>query len=317
MESAPALVPAPAVVTQDRAKPVIIRPPEVSAAHDFAVIGYILTRILSVPWLIIALVIGGYGVATLLYFLGYLGPFFLPPTMPPYLTAVPYIGPFLSVLVASLTPSYITYVGLGGGALIIILIFLGIVYFGTVRNINKGRYERARNWALFLAVLFMIPAFFIILSPTLLSGTVVSLLPAFFFFLTYGRLGEVIAKYGPVAVMGEAVPGAPFAGPPGPPPGGPMPMPGPMMPGPPMPGAPMAGPPMFGGPMPPMGNPMMPPPTGAGQPMPSMPSGPSGPQMAGPPPKAPACPTCGRELYYSANHRRWYCMTCDNPTGHR
>jgi hypothetical protein len=309
MESAPALVPAPAVLTQDRAKPVIIRPPEVSAAHDFAVIGYILTLILSVPWLITSLVIGGFGLAALLYVLGYVStPFLLPPTLPAFLTAVPFIGPFLSVLIASLSPSYYVYVGLGGGALIIILIFLAIVYFGTVRNINKGRYERARNWALFLGVLFLVPAFFIILSPFLLSGTVVAILPAFFFMLTYGRLGEVIAKYGPVAVMGEAVPGAPFAGPPGPPPGGPM-------LGPPMPGGPI--PPMPGAPMPPMGAPVMPPQSAAGPPMPPIPSGPGGPQMPSAAPRVPSCPTCGRELYYSANHRRWYCMTCDNPTGHR
>lgn len=307
MESAPALVPAPAVMTQDRAKPVIIRPPEVSAAHDFAVIGYILTLILSVPWLVISLVIGGVGLAA------YLGYLLLPPTLPAILTGLPLLGPFLSVLVATLAPSYIIYLGFGGGALLIIMIFLAIVYFGTVRNINKGQYERARNWALFLGVLFLIPAFFVILSP-LLTGTIVAILPAFFFMLTYGRLGEVIAKYGPVAVMGEAVPGAPFAGPPGPPPGGPMSMPGAQMFGPPMPGAPM--PPMGGAGMPPMGAPMMPPPTGAGPPMPGTPSRPGGPQMAGAP-KVPLCPTCGRELYYSANHRRWYCMTCDNPAGHR
>ena len=283
MESAPALVPAPAVVTADKAKPVIIRPPEVSAAHDFAVVGYILTLILMVPWLIIALVIGGVGAAA------YLGYVLLPPVLPGYLTALPFLGPFLSVLVASLSPSYLIYLGFGGGALLIMLIFLAIVYFGTVRNINKGRYERARNWALFLGVLFIIPAFFVIFSP-LLTGTIVAILPAFFFLLTYGRLSEVIAKYGPVAIMGEAVPGAPFAGPPGPPP--------------PMPG-------MLGGSMPPMGGLMMPPPTGAGPPMPAVPPGPGGPQMTSATPKVPLCPTCGRELYYVSNHRRWYCMTCD------
>ena len=109
----------------------------------------------------------------------------------------------------------------------------------------------------------------------MLSGTVVALVPAFFFLLTYGRLGEVIAKYGPVAVMGEAVPG--MAGVP--------PMPGPL-------GAVPMGGPVSG--------------MGPGGPMPPMPP------MAGPP-KNPQCPTCGKELYYSANHRRWYCQNCDNP----
>jgi len=108
-------------------------------------------------------------------------------------------------LTFTLSPSFTIYIAFGGGSLLIIILFLAAIYFGTVRNINKGRYEKARNAALFFGVLFLIPTFFIVLS-TLLSGTIVAVLPAFFFLLTYGRLGEVIAKYGPVAVLGEAVP---------------------------------------------------------------------------------------------------------------
>jgi len=279
LETAPALVPAPAIVA-DRTKPVIIRPPEVSSAHDFAVIGYILTLILSVPWIIIALVIGGIGLAA------YLGYTLLPPLLPPYISGIPYLGPLLIFLTFTLSPSFTIYIAFGGGSLLIIILFLAAIYFGTVRNINKGRYEKARNAALFFGVLFLIPTFFIVLS-TLLSGTIVAVLPAFFFLLTYGRLGEVIAKYGPVAVLGEAVPGAPFAVPPG-------------APLPPVPAAPI-GP----GPLPPMGAPIPPGPGTPFQP------------MTGVAPRVPLCPNCGRELYYSANHRRWYCMTCDNPMGHR
>ncbi len=291
METAPALVPAPPLVV-DRSKPVIIRPPEVGSAHDFAVIGYILTLILTVPWLVISLVIGGIGLAA------YLGYTILPPVLPPYLSAMPFIGPLLAFLIFTLSPSFIIYIGLGGGALLIMIIFLAVIYLTTVRNINKGRYERARNASLFWGVLFLIPTFFIVLS-YLLSGTIVAILPAFFFLLTYGRLGEVIAKYGPVAVMGEAVPGMPFAGPPGPP--------GPPI-GAPIPAAP-GGPPVPGMP------PSMPP--GMSGPVPAGPGGPGIQPLTGVAPRIPLCPNCSRELYYSANHRRWYCMTCDNPAGHR
>lgn len=287
METVPGMMPAPAIVT-DKAKPVIISPPEVSAAHDFAVIGYILTLILTVPWALMALVVGGLGLGA------YLGYIILPPVLPVILTGIPFIGAFLVFITVVLTPSYFVYLGLGGGVLFMLLVFLGSIYFGIVRRINKGRYEKARNAALFFGVLFIIPTFFILFT-TWLNGTIVAIIPAFFFLMAYGRLGEVIAKYGPVAVMGEAVPGAPFAGPP------------PVAPYPPHPamGPPLAGAPPHGG-MPGMGPGMAP-----------------HPGMVGPPPltnvvpKIPLCPSCGRELYYSANHRRWYCMTCDNPTGHR
>lgn len=285
MEAPPALVPAPAIM-ESRAKPVIIRPPEVSGAHDFAIIGYILTFLLSIPWLIISLVIGGIGVAA------YLGYVILPPALPAYFLGIPLIGPFLLFLTFTLSPSFLIYIGLGGFALLAILIFLGAIYFGVVRNISKGRYEKARNAALFFGVLFIIPAFFVLFAPTVISGVIIAIIPAFFFLMTYGKLGEVIAKYGPVAIMGEAMPGAPFAGPPGGP--GPMPMGGPMHMG-----APMPGPGLGHMPPPAMSGPTMEPP------------------MTGVAPRVPLCPSCGRELYYSANHRRWYCMTCDNPTGHR
>jgi len=268
MESPP-LIPAPAIVEQ-KGKPVVIRPPEVGSAQDFAVIGWIITLLLAIPWVVISLIIGGFGLAAAL---GYL---ILPPTVPAALLAFPALGTFLAFVVYVLTASYVVYLGLGSAGLILALIFLGAIYFGIVRAISKGHYEKARGASLFWGIIFIIPVFFVLFN-SVLSGTVVLLVPAFFFLLTYGRLGEVIAKYGPVAVMGEAVPG--MAGVPPPMAGqfGAVPMGGPV---------PAMGP---GGPMPPM------PPTAAG------------------PPKNPQCPTCGNELYYSANHRRWYCQNCDNP----
>jgi len=271
-------------MVEGRGKQVVIRPPEVGSAKDLAVIGWIITFLFSIPWLIITFIIGGVG-------------FFASPACVyvdycvtlPLSTTVPVFQAFIVFLEAFLANSWAMYVAVGGGGLLIALLILAWIYSGTVRSINKGRYENARNSTLFWGVLFTLPVFSIPLSPTLLYGLVVALVPAFFFLLTYGRLGEVIAKYGPVAVMGEAVPGS--AGPLAVPVGvisGPVPgmmpgMPG-MMPGMPMPGA--------GGPPPGM--------------MPGMPEV----------PRHPLCPTCGRELYYSGNHRRWYCMTCDNP-GHR
>ena len=277
METVPTMVPAPAILPeQPKGKPVIIRPPEVSAANDFAVIGYILTFLLTLPWIIITLTIGGIGLAA------YLGYAILPPILPAYLASLPFVGAFLTFLTLVLSPSFVVYLALGGGGLLVLLIFLGALYFSTVRSINKGKYEKARNSLLFFGVLFIIPSFFTLFAPTILYGTVISIIPAFFFLMSYGRLGEVIAKYGPVAIMGEAIPGAAFAGAPGVPGSAPM-------------GVPVSGP-MGAGPMPGMPGPPMQPPTAVA-------------------PRVPLCPTCGKELYYSGNHRRWYCMTCDNPTG--
>jgi hypothetical protein len=274
METAPALVPAPAV-TAAPSKPVIIRPPEVTSAHDFAVIGWILTFLLSIPLIILSLLIGGIGVAA------YLGYVILPVTMP----SVPVLNVWLAFFAFVLANDFRIYIAVGAVGLLAAIIFLAWIYFGIVRNINKGRYEKARNASLFFGVLFILPTFFVLINP-LFVGVVIAIVPAFFFLLTYGRLGEVIAKYGPVAVLGEAMPGAPFAGPLG----GPMPVGlGPPVPGP-VPGAPM------------------PPPPGIGPGMPFQP-------LTGVAPRIPLCPGCGRELYYSQNHRRWYCMTCDNPTG--
>jgi len=280
MEPVPTLVPAPAIIADQKAKPVIIRPPEVSAAHDFAVIGYILTFLLSIPWLIIPLIIGGFGV------LAYMGYVILPPVIPAYLASLPYVGAILVFLSLSLAPSFVLYTALGGGVLLIVVLFLVVLYWTTVRSINRGRYERARNALLFFGVIFIIPSFFTLFSPSILYGTIVAIIPAFFFLMSYGRMGEVIAKYGPVAIMGEAVPGAPFAAPPVPP-------------------------------VPIMGTPGPPPvPAGAGPPPPGAPGIPIQP-LTGVAPRVPLCPGCGKELYYSANHRRWYCMTCDNPSGRR
>lgn len=297
MEPAPVLLPAPAVV-EDRSKPVVIRPPEVNGAHDYAAIGFLLVFLYSLPWFVIVLTIGSYGLLASPYLPT---PVVLPPVLPSWLVSVPLIGPLLLILTfpgVGLPASWFVYLGVGVIGLIVGIIFLVIVHFATVRNINRGRYEKARGGSLFFAVLFTIPVFLVLAAPASFFPTVLLLLPAFFFYMTYGRLGEVIAKYGPVAVLGEAVPGIAVAASPPPPPF-PVAMPGP-------PGAPMA----------PIGGPMVGPAMGGlpmGGPMPPSPptAMPSAPATA---PRVPLCPTCGRDLYYSANHRRWYCQVCDQPS---
>jgi hypothetical protein len=278
----PVLVPPPAVVAQP-VKPVLIPPPEVNSAHDMAIIAFIITFLLSIPWLLIGALIGGIGLAA------YLGYTVLPPVWSPFLLSIPYIGNLLLFLAFVLTPSYFVYLGLGGGVLLVGLIFLIILYVTTVRAINKGRYQNARNACLLFGVLFIIPTFFVLFAPTVIFGVVIAIIPAFFYLMAWGRLGEVVAKYGPIAILGEAAAGLPT---------------GPIAP---------AAPPMLGPPMPSMAammGPPMPPPA----PLPPSIAGPVQPPMANPS-RVPTCPTCGRDLYYSANHRRWYCMNCDNPTG--
>jgi hypothetical protein len=290
----PVLMPAPAVV-EDRSKPVVIRPPEVSSAHDYAVIGFLLVFLYSLPWFLIVLTLGAFGLLASPYLPT---PVTLPPVLPAWLSSIPLIGPLLIILTfpgVGLPASWFVYLGVGVIGLIVGIVFLLIVYFATVRNINRGRYERARGGSLFFAVLFTIAVFLVLAAPTSFFPMVLLLLPAFFFYMAYGKLGEVVAKYGPVAVLGEAVPGVGMATPP------PMPMPV-AMPGPPVaPVAPMDGSVMGPGMgAVPMGGPMPPP-------SPGMPGAPAA------APKVPTCPTCGRDLYYAANHRRWYCQVCDQP----
>ena len=278
MEPAVPGVPSPVIVERPTAKPVLINPPEVNGAHDYAVIGYILVLLMSIPWFILSLTIGAFGTLASPY-LPF--PIILPPTLPTWLAAIPFLGPILILLTfpgVGLPASWFVYLAVGAGGFIVALAFILLVYFQTVRAIGKGRYARARGGTLFWAIIFIIPTFAVLVSPTIFYPTILLLLPAFFFLMSYGRLGEVVAKYGPVAVLGEAIPGVGIAS----------------TPPPPMLGAPVPGPV-------PMGGPMMP------QPAPNAPM--PGYQAQGP--RVPQCPTCGRDLYYAANHRRWYCQTCD------
>jgi len=277
-------VPAPVIVERPAARPVLINPPEVNGAHDYAVIGFILVLLMTIPWLIIVLTIGSFGVLASPY-LPF--PLILPPTLPAWLSAIPFLGPILILLTfpgVGLPASWFVYLAFGAGGLLIALLFILLVYFQTIGAIGRGKYARARGGTLFWAIIFIIPTFAVLVSPTIFYPTILLLLPAFFFLMAYGRLGEVVAKYGPVAVLGEAVPGVGVAPTPPPPQS--------------IVGIPVPGPVAVSGPM--MPPPAPPPP----MPMPEYQTQPIAPRV-------PQCPTCGRDLYYAANHRRWYCQTCD------
>lgn len=258
-------VPAPAAVRP--AQPVVVKPPEVGSAREVAIVGWLLTFALTVPVLFIFSTVLSVGV--LAYF-GYIP--CCPVGLPLWLITLPYIGPWIEFLILVFAnPIY--YMAVGGAGVLIVLIFLIAAYTTTAGNIGRGKYERARGASLFFAIFL-----------------IVTILPAIFFFIAYGRLSEVVTKYGPIAVLGAVLPGGGPAGLPfDPAMAGAVPPPGVM-------------PPMAGGPPGPF--PAVPGPAPIGMPHP-------GQQAVAP--RVPLCPNCGRELYYSANHRRWYCMNCDNP----
>ena len=171
-------VPAPVIVERPGGKPVLISPPEVNGAHDYAVIGYILVLLMTIPWFVIVLTIGALGALASPY-LPF--PIILPPALPAWLAAIPFIGPILILFTfpgVGLPASWFVYLAFGGVGLLIGIIFLLLVYFQTVRAISRGRYARARGGTLFWAVLFIIPVFAILVSPDVFYPTVTSVTPS-------------------------------------------------------------------------------------------------------------------------------------------
>jgi len=137
-----------------------VRPPEVWAAHEYAVIGSIFFFLFSVlPLLAISLLF----VADswlVLYYIAYLTGFVVPPEW-----------------ILPLT------MGMGVFAIVIILIFIG-AYLTTVKRIDDGLYEAAKTPCLIMGIL------------GLFVGLIV---PGIFYMLAYTKVGEVILRYGPVA----------------------------------------------------------------------------------------------------------------------
>jgi hypothetical protein len=212
---------------------VIIRPPEVGSAHDFALVGWIFYLLLAIPF--IAIVIG-----SLIF-----------PSVLAWVTvavnALLWFSVILSFMVPVPPPTVLVWIG---AAAIIVLAWLIISYL-PLHYVNIGRFEAARGSSLLFGIIFLLTLQF---------------LPGLFFLMAYARLGEVVSKYGPVAVLGATTPSIP----------------------PPQPVAPAvaSSPPST---------------TGAGAVVP-----------LGVVPRVPLCPTCGRELYYASNYRRWYCLYCES-----
>jgi len=137
-----------------------VRPPEVWAAHEYAVIGSIFFFLFTVlPLLAISLLF----IADSSLILSYIA----------WLTGI--VIPAVWILPIMM--------GAGIFAIIIILVFIG-AYLTTVKRIDDGLYEAAKTPCLIMGIL------------GLLVGLIV---PGIFYMLAYTKLGEVILRYGPVA----------------------------------------------------------------------------------------------------------------------
>jgi ribosomal protein S27AE len=269
-------------------KPVVIKPPEVVATHDFLMIGWILLLLMGTPWIglgILALAVGVLG------FLGY---------APAAIVALLFTG---SSIIDGWTAFFafafapITTLAIGAGAIAFFLIVIGGIYFSTVRRTTTGSYEGARSASLFFGVILILlslASFAAFLGYPFFASAALLILPALFFLMGYGKMGEVIARYGPVAVLSDAAPieTAPQV------PSGAAISPMPVMAAPAMGMGAVAIP---ANPVPAVANPA----PSAASPYPYQ-------HLGGAVPRVPLCPTCGRELYYAQNYKRWYCLVCES-----
>jgi len=265
-------------------RPVVIKPPEVVATHDFLLIGWILLLLMSTPWL--GLSIDALAVGSLL-FAGY-----TPAAVATMLTTgSSIVDSWTAFFAFSFVP--LTLLAIGAVAVAVFLILIIAIYLTTVRRTSTGNYEGARASSLFFGVILILlslASFAAFLGYPYFATAALLILPALFFLMAYGKMGEVIARYGPMAVLSEAAPIETMSQVPA----------GAMAP--PMPIAVAPGMPMGGMAMPamPAGPVAMPPPTSPGY------------QQVGGIPRVPLCPTCGRELYYASNYKRWYCLVCES-----
>jgi ribosomal protein S27AE len=287
-------------------RPVVIKPPEVVAAHDFLLIGWILLLLMGAPWLLVAIDALAVGV------LGYLA--YAPAAI---ITTLTTPSTFINDLTAYFALAFNSSMALllGAVGLAVFLILIIFIYLTTVRRTSTGNYEGARAASLFwgaILILLALVSFAAFLGIVYAASAALLILPALFFLMGYGKMGEVIARYGPMAVLSGASPietapqipsgaaGPPMSMPPMPMMAAPaMGMGTVAMPAGPIEGAvPVSSPGAFPGamPMPP------PPPSQYHQYQP----------LGGAVPRVPLCPTCGRELYYASNYKRWYCMVCES-----
>ena len=267
-------------------RPVVIKPPEVVATHDFLLIGWILLLLMGAPWLLVAADALAVGI------LGYLS--YAPVVIIAMLTTP---SSFVNDLTAyfALAFNWTTTLVLGVVGLAVYLIVITVIYASTVRRTSTGNYEGARASSLFFGVIMILTS---LLSFAAFFGYVYGasaallILPALFFLMGYGKMGEVIARYGPMAVLSDASPIETASQVPS----------GAAVPAMPMMAAPAMG----------MGAVAIPAGSGGGFPMPAPPPSSYYQHLGGAVPRVPLCPTCGRELFYASNYKRWYCLVCES-----
>jgi hypothetical protein len=275
-------------------RPVVIKPPEVVATHDFLLIGWILLLLMGAPWLLVTIDALAVGI------LGYLA---YPPAVIIATLTTPstFVNDLTAYFALAFNSTMTLLLGTIGLAVFLILIIL--IYVTTVRRTSTGNYEGARAASLFYGaflILISLVSFAAFLGFVYAASAALLILPALFFLMAYGKMGEVIARYGPMAVISDAAPieTAPQI------PSGAAAPPMPMMAAPAMGMGTVAipaGP--VGGAIPgatPGAIPMPPPPPSQYQP------------LGGAVPHIPLCPTCGRELFYASNYKRWYCLVCES-----
>jgi ribosomal protein S27AE len=268
-------------------KPVVIKPPEVVATHDFLLIGWILLFLMSLPWLgigIVSLAVGS------LLFVGYSAA----AVVAMLTTGSSLIDAWTAFFAFTFATQPLSPLLLGAGAIAVFLIITGLIYFTTVRRTSTGNYEGARAASLFFGVIMILlslASFAAFLGYPYAATATLLILPALFFLMGYGKMGEVIARYGPMAVLSDS---APIETAPQIPSGAAVP-PMPMM------AAPTMG----------MGAIAIPANPGGAIPMPAPPQS-QYQHLGGAVPRVPLCPTCGRELFYATNYKRWYCLVCES-----
>jgi ribosomal protein S27AE len=188
----------------------------------------------------------------------------------------------------SFTPT--TTLAMGAGAVAFFLIVIFTIYGTTVRRTSTGNYEGARAASLFygvIMILISLASFAAFLGYPYFATAALLILPALFFLMGYGKMGEVIARYGPMAVLSDAAPIETM----------------PQVPA----GAAAPAMPIMAAPVMGMGAVAIP-----ANPAGNAPMSPHYQHVGGAVPRVPLCPTCGRELYYASNYKRWYCLVCES-----
>ena len=275
-------------------RPVVIKPPEVVATHDFLLIGWILLLLMGLPWLLVVVDALAVGI------LGYLA--YAPAVIIAMLTTP---SAFVNDLTAyfALAFNWTMTLALGAAGLAVFLIVILVIYASTVRRTSTGNYEGARAASLFygvIMILISLASFAAFFGYVYAASAALLILPALFFLMGYGKMGEVIARYGPMAVLSDASPIETASQVPSGAAGPAMQMMG-------APAMQMMAAPAMG-----MGAVAIPANSGGAFPMPAPPPSPQYQHLGGVVPRVPLCPTCGRELFYASNYKRWYCLVCES-----